>query len=76
MIHSSELGYYTPNGVENSVEVGQTVLVKILQVDIDRQRISLSMKQVPLERQLDWVSNNADTDITELEPREDPEIGA
>jgi len=56
LIHISELGYYDDD--IDALNVGKTVLVRVLNVDVDRQRASLSMKQVPLEKQLAWLSND------------------
>jgi small subunit ribosomal protein S1 len=60
LIHISELGYY--NEDVDALEVGETVLVKVLSVDSERQRVSLSMKQVPIEKQLDWATSEDPTE--------------
>jgi small subunit ribosomal protein S1 len=56
LIHVSELGYYGED--IDALNIGKTVLVKILKVDVDHKRASLSMKQVPLEKQQKWSSSD------------------
>ena len=51
LIHVSELGYNTPDNAMNIVELGQIVLVKILQGDKDRQRVSMSKRLLPFGKQ-------------------------
>jgi ribosomal protein S1 len=55
LIHISELGYPVAEDMKVPIQIGETVLVKILNIDVERQRVSLSMKQVPGERQRDWL---------------------
>lgn len=57
LIHNSEIGYTAPINAQNVVAEGQIVLVKIINVDAERERISLSMRRVPREKQLDWMSD-------------------
>jgi small subunit ribosomal protein S1 len=54
LVHVSELGYTESANPQDTIRPGETVLVRILNVEPDRGRVSLSMRQVPLERQLDW----------------------
>ena len=54
LIHVSELGYASSGDPLKTVGPGDEVLVKILNIDRNRERISLSMRQVPLEAQYDW----------------------
>lgn len=53
LIHVSELGYTHAGDPLRTIELGDEVLVKILNIDRNRERISLSMRQVPLEAQYD-----------------------
>jgi small subunit ribosomal protein S1 len=55
LIHISELGYTQPEDADQVVESGETVKVKILSLDVDRQRVSLSMRQVPRDDQIEWM---------------------
>jgi len=53
LVHVSELSYQHVNHPSEVVKVGDEVEVKVLEVDLDRERISLSMKQTqddPWER--------------------------
>ena len=56
LIHISELSWSHVNHPSEVVEIGQTVNVKVLDIDRDRQRISLGLKQTqedPWQRVLD-----------------------
>lgn len=46
LIHVSELSYKPVNDPKKFVNVGDSVEVKLLSVDVERRRISLSLKQV------------------------------
>ncbi len=59
LVHVSELGYSTSGQPQDLVKKGDRVLVQILDIDANRERISLSMRQVPLESQLSWSLNNS-----------------
>lgn len=45
LAHISELSYSRVNSVEDAVEIGQKVQVKVLDVNPEQERISLSVKQ-------------------------------
>ncbi len=49
MIHISQLADHRVEHVEDIVKVGQEVTVKVKEIDRDRGRISLSLKDAPLE---------------------------
>jgi small subunit ribosomal protein S1 len=56
LIHISELSWSHVNHPSEVLEIGQTVRVKVLDIDRDRQRISLGLKQTqedPWQRVLD-----------------------
>ena len=56
LIHISELSWSHVNHPSEVLEIGQTVTVKVLDVDRDRQRISLGLKQTqtdPWQRVID-----------------------
>ena len=63
LIHKSELGYPPPGDQGNTIEPGSKVLVKILRIDAERERIALSMQRVPMEKQFDWMRKSLDQDI-------------
>jgi len=46
LIHISELSEEWVDRVENIVQVGQVVRVKVIEVDVERKRIGLSLKQL------------------------------
>jgi small subunit ribosomal protein S1 len=58
LVHVSELGYYTHQDTPNVVKPGETILVCILDIDADRERVSLSMRKVPIETQIDWLAEH------------------
>ena len=58
LVHVSELGYYSHQDTPNIVKPGDTILVCILDIDADRERVSLSMRKVPIETQIDWLAEN------------------
>jgi small subunit ribosomal protein S1 len=52
LVHVSEFGGGRVGHPKEVVEVGQEVEVKVLRLDFDRRRISLSMRDAPLRPQL------------------------
>jgi small subunit ribosomal protein S1 len=61
LIHISELSWSHVNHPSEVLEIGQTVKVKVLDIDRDRQRISLGLKQTqsdPWQQVLDSYSEN------------------
>jgi small subunit ribosomal protein S1 len=60
LVHVSEIGYSSSGNPRDVVKKGETVLVRILDIDTERERISLSMRQVPLERQIAWSLENSE----------------
>jgi ribosomal protein S1 len=62
LIHQSELGYSAPGYEESLIESGTKVLVKILNINAERERIALSMQKVPLEKQIDWMVEASEQD--------------
>jgi small subunit ribosomal protein S1 len=56
LIHKTELGIVAFEGVEDIVEPGQKVLTRILSIDPDRERISLSLSQVSYEEKMQWLN--------------------
>ncbi len=55
LIHSSQIGYSSHQDPQNAVKPGDRVLVKVLDIKPDRKRVALSMRQVPMERQIAWA---------------------
>jgi small subunit ribosomal protein S1 len=56
LVHVSELGYYSSQETHDVVRTGETILVCILSIDVERERVSLSMRKVPIETQIDWIA--------------------
>ena len=63
LVHISELSHKRVNRVSHVVEEGQRVEVKVLSVDQESQRISLSMKQAAGEP----TEDDGDEDVAETE---------
>jgi small subunit ribosomal protein S1 len=55
LVHTSEFGYSDFKDPKEVIHPGEKVLVRILKLDPERRRVSLSMRDVPLERQLAWT---------------------
>jgi small subunit ribosomal protein S1 len=77
LVHNSQLGYSASQDARSTVKQGELVLVRILNVDTQRERISLSMRQVPLEKQIAWAIENLeespeDTSESTSTPEEEP----
>lgn len=68
LIHTSQIGYSSNQNAQTAIKPGDKVLLKVLDVNPERKRVALSMRQVPLERQIAWAMENVDTD----EPSEQP----
>lgn len=77
LVHVSEIGYSSSGNPRDVVKKGEKVLVRILDIDTERERISLSMRQVPLERQIAWSLENSEfgnettepaAEVSEVEP--------
>ena len=58
LIHSSQIGYSATQNPKDAVKTGDVVLVKVLDVNPERRRMALSMRQVPLEKQISWAMEN------------------
>jgi small subunit ribosomal protein S1 len=69
LLHNSQIGYSFMSNPLESIKPGDSVLVRILEVNPERKRIALSMRQVPRERQLAWAMENLeDTGVKESNP--------
>lgn len=60
LIHVSEIGIIGPGNPEDVVHPGDKVLARILDIESDRERISLSISRVSKEEQLAWLENRHD----------------
>ncbi|MCX6370825.1 MAG: 30S ribosomal protein S1 [Solirubrobacterales bacterium] len=67
LIHISEISWSHVNHPQEVLEIGQTVQVKVLEIDRDRQRISLGLKQTqddPWQRVVDTYNIGDDLEGT------------
>mgnify|MGYP001222760027 CR=1 FL=1 len=60
LIHTSQIGYSSSQNPQSAVKPGDRVLLKVLEVNAERKRVALSMRQVPLERQISWAMENVE----------------
>ncbi len=60
LIHVSEIGYTTTEKPSDVVKKGDQVLVRIMAIEPARERVSLSMRRVPVSEQMDWMMNLED----------------
>ena len=57
LVHISEIGYLNTDDPKSAVKKGDPVLVKIMAINPNRERVSLSMRRVPISEQMDWIMN-------------------
>lgn len=55
LVHISQIGYSSTQDPKTAIKPGETVLLRILEIHPERKRIALSMRQVPLEKQIAWA---------------------
>jgi small subunit ribosomal protein S1 len=65
LIHISELSWSHVNHPSEVLEIGQTVKVKVLDIDRDRQRISLGLKQTQSDPWQQVLDSYAEGDVVE-----------
>ena len=65
LIHISELSWSHVNHPSEVLEIGQTVNVQVLDIDRDRQRISLGLKQTQSDPWQDVLDSHHEGDIVE-----------
>lgn len=58
LIHTSQIGYGSSPNPQNAIKPGDSVLLKVLEVNPERKRVALSMRQVSVERQIAWSMGN------------------
>ena len=77
LIHISEIGYLNTDDPKSAVKKGDPVLVKIMGLDPDRERVSLSMRRVPISEQMEWMMNLEDVldaDRLDIDQTSKPDI--
>ncbi len=62
LIHVSEIGIIVPGNPEDVVHPGDKVLARILDIETDRERISLSLSRVSKDEQLAWLERHQESD--------------
>lgn len=67
LVHVSELGYASGGKPEDVVTVGEEVLVRILEINPKRERLSLSMRRVSVEKQMSWMVEKAESPTARAE---------
>jgi small subunit ribosomal protein S1 len=65
LIHISELSWSHVNHPSEVLEIGQTVKVKVLDIDRDRQRISLGLKQTQADPWQQVLDSYREDDVVE-----------
>src|SRR5579862_3816348 len=65
LIHISELSWSHVNHPSEVLQIGQTVKVKVLDIDRDRQRISLGLKQTQSDPWQQVLENYKEGDVVE-----------
>ncbi|GAB4469442.1 MAG: S1 RNA-binding domain-containing protein [Anaerolineae bacterium] len=84
LVHLSEMSKYGSDPHSVQLEKGEEVLVRIINIDPDRQRIALSLDRITEEEQTDWLaerakmahSAQAEEDEAELEAEDEFEAEA
>jgi small subunit ribosomal protein S1 len=62
LIHTSQIGYSSSQNPQSVIKPGDRVLLKVLEVNSERKRVALSMRQVPMERQIAWAMGNLEAE--------------
>ncbi|MBK5253649.1 MAG: bifunctional 4-hydroxy-3-methylbut-2-enyl diphosphate reductase/30S ribosomal protein S1 [Peptostreptococcaceae bacterium] len=65
LVHISEIANKRVNNVSEEIELGQEIEAKILELDVDRKRISLSIKDATLELHPELVEAMEDEEYEE-----------
>jgi len=66
LVHVSEIGYSNTEDPKAVLKKGDPVLVKIMGIETARERISLSMRRVPISEQMEWIMNLEDASEDEM----------
>jgi small subunit ribosomal protein S1 len=65
LLHSSQIDSPPPDDVEQFVSPGQSLLLRIISIEPDRQRLGLSLKEVTEAERLHWAQDHG-LDVTSL----------
>ena len=76
LVHVSEIDIYGPATIKDIIRPGDEVLVRILDIDPYEERLSLSLRRVTPEEQIEWMRRH-EKEEDEVEPEEEaPEAEA
>ena len=62
LVHISEMDLYGDATSADIFEKGQKVLVRIKNIEPDRERLGLSIRQVTPEEEINWMSSRREPD--------------
>ncbi len=57
LIHTSEIGIDGPGEPKDVLRTGDKVLARVIEIDPERERISLSLRRVEKDEQLEWMDS-------------------
>ena len=63
LVHTSELLPGNADAPAETIRTGEKVLVRILDINTDRQRVSLSMRRVPMDDFAQWMLETQDDTV-------------
>lgn len=63
LVHVSEMGDYGTRSPNDVFKPGDKVLVRILEIDMDRERVGLSTRKVTREETFDWMESDTNTTL-------------
>lgn len=58
LLHSSQISDPAPQNAETLFRVGQTLLLRIISIEADRQRLGLSLKEVTYSERIRWAEEH------------------
>jgi small subunit ribosomal protein S1 len=74
LIHTSQIGYSAHQDPQNAIKPGDRVLLKVLDLKPERKRVALSMRQVPMDRQIAWAMEKMDVLPEETDQVSEPSV--
>jgi len=73
LVHVSEIGYSGAGKPQELVKAGDQILVRILDLNPEKERLSLSMRRVPLNKQIAWMAEELGEDEEPPEEESQPD---
>lgn len=73
LIHVSELLPGSSREPEKVLDVGDRVLVRIIEIDTEQERVSLSLRRVPQDDLAHWIMESEDFSISEEDTEKEQE---